>query len=80
MNVRQVEIIDCLPNTLHPNCGDAIPAALIGCTIKRIGSVSDQNGFEGGLVIDYKPVGAATRRIILDFNESGMWVHSDTAL
>jgi hypothetical protein len=50
-----------------------------GATILRIGGTDDDVKIEGGgLLIDYKTVGDRITRLILGFNENGMWVEYDS--
>ena len=58
--------------------GEAIPRDIIGATIIRLGAAPTECDIEGGgLVIDYVPKDANdTKRLVLAFNELGMWIES----
>ena len=58
--------------------GEAIPRDIIGATIVRLGAAPPECDIEGGgFVIDYVPKDTAnTKRLILAFNELGMWIES----
>lgn len=54
---------------------DLVPEDLIGAQIINMGTPEISNLEGGGLIIDYKPLGSTSiRRIILSFNELGMWI------
>ena len=63
------------PDRFDPNRGQPIPGELIGSTIVAIGTTEERiEG--GGLFIDYRLKGSKeVRRLVLAFNELGMWVH-----
>lgn len=75
---KDAGVIPRLPHYFNSAEGKAIPAGLVGATIVRIGTVSESQSIEGGgLVIDYQLARSKTiRRIVLAFNELGMWVYS----
>lgn len=56
---------------------DAVPEDLAGATIVQLGMANDGSQLDGGgLVIDYLPRGSTTPvRLVLAFNEGGMWKH-----
>jgi len=73
-------LIPRLPNSFNPNQGREIPSDLIGATIVGVGTI-DERIEGGGLVLDYRhsdrePV----CRLILAFNEVGMWIHRKATL
>ncbi len=70
------EITDRLPNYFHPGRGGRIPDGLVGATIVRMGTFTEQGKVEGGgLVIDYRPPDSReVRRAVFAFNELGMWL------
>jgi hypothetical protein len=76
------EIVPNLPDWLHPNQGDPLPDGLIGATIIRMGTLPEARSVSGGgLVIDYRRKGeSSTRRLILAFNEAGMWAEQEIIL
>lgn len=55
--------------------GDLLPPDIIGATIVSFGAAPAEFRIEGGgLIIDYLPHGESeTRRVVLAFNELGMW-------
>lgn len=65
----------------YPDGAEALFKRLTGARILQIGSPDDGDLEGGGLVIDYVPEGATDRhRVVLAFNELGMWVvHEGTA-
>jgi hypothetical protein len=58
--------------------GDTFPPDIIGATIIHFGAAPTECGLEGGgLIIDYVPHGdSESKRLVLAFNELGMWVES----
>jgi hypothetical protein len=61
-------------NVFHPEYAEEIPEDLIGAEIVNFGAPVGGSFDGGGLVIDYRPKGCdEIKRLILDFNESGMW-------
>jgi hypothetical protein len=77
-NLHQLEIIPKWPHRFNPQDGDPVPSELIGATIVAIGTFDpNPDHLEGGgLAIDYKPKEAQDiLRIVLAFNEGGMWRH-----
>ena len=81
---EKLDVIDCLPNSFHPDDGDDYPTDLIGAKIVRFGTVDKDDAANtepslegGGLVIDYVSEGATCpSRLVLAFNGLGMWVAS----
>ena len=75
-DLANAEVIPRLPDFFDRDRGAPIPTDLIGATIVRFGAAPQVCGLEGGgLIIDYIPKGDKTeRRIVLSFNELGMWV------
>jgi hypothetical protein len=57
---------------------EVFPPDLQGAVILQIGRPVPAQDLEGGgLIIDYLPTGATKpRRLVLAFNECGMWVES----
>jgi hypothetical protein len=70
-----IVVLPTLPSYFSSSPGDAVPSDLIGARIVAFGA-ADGGDFEGGgLVIDYAPSsGAGVERIVLAFNECGMWI------
>jgi hypothetical protein len=69
-----------LPDFFHPHDGDEIPAQLSGATIIGFGT-SEERIEGGGLVIDYKSKNKSqVQRLVLGFNELGMWIHRKSSL
>jgi hypothetical protein len=69
-----------LPHSFNPNEGAEVPPDLIGATIVDVGTTNERiEG--GGLVLDYRPENKdRICRLILAFNELGMWVHRKAIL
>jgi hypothetical protein len=70
----RLEILPFLPS-FFSHYDDKFPEDLIGATILRIGTLSEEARLEGGgLVIDYQKAGDdKTSRVVFAFNELGMW-------
>jgi hypothetical protein len=77
--LRTARLIKRLPHLFGRN--KKPPARLAGATIVAIGTFQDSSLVQGGgLVIDYRPMKEKqTRRAILEFDGTEMWVHSDGA-
>jgi len=74
-------LIPRLPDSFNPNRGDEIPANLIGATIVALGTTPDEHIEGGGLILDYRPQKAdRVCRLVLAFNELGMWIHRKAIL
>jgi hypothetical protein len=76
--LQKTRIIKKLPHIFGRH--RTVPRNLIGATIVQIGTFSDSSLAEGGgLVIDYSANGepGQTRRAILAFDGTEMWVASD---
>jgi hypothetical protein len=58
----------------HPDDGENVPKDLINSEILDIGSPINNSDRGGGLVIVYKTKSGLVKKIVLDFNELGMWV------
>ena len=73
-------LIPRLPDSFNPNRGTEVPTDLICATIVAIGTIDEQiEG--GGLVLDYQPQKAnRVYRLVLAFNELGMWIHRKATL
>jgi hypothetical protein len=71
--LRAADVVGQLPDI--NGRGDKLPHGLEGATIIRIGTLRDWSAVEGGgLIIDYRPSGSEElRRVVLGFNELGMW-------
>lgn len=68
------------PDRFDPNRGPEIPTELIGATIIAFGT-SEERIEGGGLFIDYRPRdNNEVHRVVLAFNELGMWVHRQSIL
>ena len=78
--LRTAKVIDWLPHMFGRN--ESVPDGLVGATIVQIGTFKDTSLVEGGgLVIDYLPPQATqTRRAILAFDGTEMWLDSDASL
>jgi len=74
-----MNLIERLPNSFDPEMGERIPKQLLGATILRFGTFPRESNLRGGgLVIDYqRPHSTSVRRIIFEFDEQEMHVHSD---
>lgn len=69
------EVIPRLPDRHGGSCGDALPDQFEGATIVRFGTFAERTVEGGGLVIEYRqPDSDKVRRVVLAFNELGMWV------
>jgi hypothetical protein len=79
---RVEALIPRLPNSFNPDQEREVPSDLIGATIVAVGTI-DEDIEGGGLVLDYRP-NARDRnqmcRLVLAFNELGMWVHRKATL
>lgn len=73
-HLESVGLVRKLPDIYRRR--DGLPDGLRGARIVDIGTPRDPSLVEGGgLVIDYCPEGSkTTRRVVLAFNELGMWV------
>lgn len=71
-----VAVISKLPHWRCQDEGDALPPNIIGASIVQFGAAPVEAGIEGGgLIIDYVPAGSSVvLRVVLAFNELGMWV------
>lgn len=75
------DVIEKLPSLFGPDDGQDIPKHLIGAQILGFGTLDFEPRMEGGLVIDYRAKGVSqAKRLILAFNERGMWVDSETPI
>ena len=73
-------LIPRLPNWFDPNKGKDIPSDLIGATVVAVGTI-DEKIEGGGLVLDYRPRDTEpVCRLVLAFNELGMWIHRKATL
>lgn len=72
------EVLARLPDFFHRERGDQIPSDLIGAKVIHFGAAPSGCDLEGGgLIIDYIPDNSSyTHRLVLAFNELGMWVVS----
>ena len=72
--LKNAKVIPKLPGVFRH--GDDLPDGLTGATIINTGTVENNSGIEGdGLLLDFVPKGSAiVRRVVLAFNEVGMWV------
>jgi hypothetical protein len=76
-NLSEATVIPRLPDRRDPSRrGDPFPPDLIGATVVGFGAAPPECDLEGGgLIIDYMPKGKADpKRLVLAFNELGMWV------
>ena len=73
-------LIPRLPDVFNPTKGEEIPANLIGSKIVAFGTTNERvEG--GGLVLDYRPQKTKkVRRLVLAFNELGMWIHRQASV
>jgi len=76
--INCVPLIPRWPDRFDPNGGAAVPKELMGATILAIGtSLESVEG--GGLLIDYRLANSPeARRLVLAFNELGMWIHQQS--
>lgn len=73
-------LIPKLPHSFNPNRGGEVRGDLIGATIVAVGT-SDEQVEGGGLILDYRPQKKnRVCRLILAFNELGMWIHRKATL
>jgi hypothetical protein len=80
-NIENLPVVPRLPNYRGSAYGKAVPRELRGAEIMRFGTVDEVDLEGGGLVIDYRTKNSATtKRIVLSFNELGMWVAFRRAL
>ena len=82
VDFASVEVLPRLPDWFHPNQGDPLPCDIVGATIINFGTIPTARSVEGGgLIIDYQSPGSdQPTRIVLAFNELGMWVESQLPL
>lgn len=73
-SLRVEAALPCGPTRSEP-C--AVFAALKGATILAIGAPEGADLEGGGLVIDYGFADGVAKRLVLAFNEAGMWVEFD---
>ena len=83
--LARAAILPLLPDRFHPERGDKIPEHLVGATILRIGTATDIDVEDGGLIVDYVPAyhrddWDCVFRVIFGFNELGMWVEGHSKL
>lgn len=73
---KLLKIVSKLPHYFDINRSENVPDGLAGAEIIGIGTPEKPELFEGGgLVIDYKKSGEKDIwRLILSFNDSGMWI------
>ena len=73
-------LIPRLPDSFNSNRGAEVPPDLVGATIVAIGTTGERiEG--GGLALDYRPEKKQQIcRLILAFNELGMWIHQQAIL
>lgn len=68
------EVIGRLPDRRGAEYGDVLPDEFEGAVIVRFGTFAERKVEGGGLVIEYrKPDSDEVRRVVLGFNELGMW-------
>jgi len=76
MRVEDMHPLSKMPWVHRRGPGEMLPRHLIGARILRFGAAPAKAGLEGGgLVIDYIPGGGrrGLLRVVLEFNERGMW-------
>jgi hypothetical protein len=78
---RSLHIVPLLP-ARSENTQGTFPPELYNAKIIGIGMPEEPTNLEGGrLVIDYMPIGSTqTKRLVLAFNECGMWIEAMTKL
>ncbi|MEZ5850416.1 MAG: hypothetical protein R3D68_07180 [Hyphomicrobiaceae bacterium] len=77
LDYRKLAIVAALPHAgWMPNGGENELEKLVGAKIMSIGGTSDEVNIEGGgLIIDYLPQWSATPwRMVVGFNDQGMWI------
>lgn len=81
-NPADLTLVEALPAGWHPpEGGEAAFARLRGARLIQIGSPVEDGLEGGGLVIDYVVAGgSAPQRLVLAFNELGMWIEAEGAL
>lgn len=77
--LSSAQVIPRLPDWRDPaGAGEHVPTDLVGATILCFGAAPPECGIEGGgLVIDYRSAEGVVRRLVLAFNELGMWIIQD---
>ena len=75
MNLGRAKVVPYLPAPVTRG-RDAIPSDVVGAEIVAFGTFANASAVEGGgLVIDYRRPGERqVRRVVLGFNELGMWL------
>lgn len=81
-NLATVEPTTSLPDYFRPESGEPLPHGFVGSRIIRAGGVPMPMAVEGGgLIIDYMPTGSSKScRVVLSFNELGMWAERHDAV
>jgi len=80
MNNSDRAVIPKWPNAFDSRRGRQIADDLIGATLIAIGT-TDERVEGGGLILDYRPKNKQqVCRLILAFNEIGMWIHQQSIL
>ena len=75
LDLTRVRVMPSLPHWRDLNPEEMFPEDLVGSIIVCIGTAEDEGIEGGGLIIDYRPSGKSeNRRLVLGFNEIGMWV------
>lgn len=80
-NLLSARIIPKLPDAINSEQrGELFPPDLDGSKIVNFDAAPPEYRLEGGgLIIDYIPDGSVeTKRIVLGFNELGMWIQQRT--
>jgi hypothetical protein len=76
-NVKQIASAKILNRLPGRSAAAVVPDDLLGATIVNVGTFRDRSLVEGGgLVIDYRPTGGETQRLVLAFDETAMWVEA----
>jgi hypothetical protein len=78
-----IQLIERLPSSLNDlRGGEKIPKQLYGATILRMGTFPRGSNLRGGgLGIEYHPAGSRlVRRIVFEFDEREMHIHSDEVI
>ena len=78
---RSLDIVPLLP-TVTTRSEGPFPPDLYNAKILAVGTSAEATGLEGGgLLIDYLPEGEdQPKRLVLGFNELGMWIEVITRL
>lgn len=73
----RAEVVPRLPSVFQSQPGEPVPRELVGATVVAIGTIPGIRHLEGGgLVIDFRTKANRDHRMVLAFNETGMWIEA----